>query len=205
MIIGSRISRLEKVKVEQSQGTGNPSLSFQWLDQNDIEWIIDNPTQSEIYVSILRNGYVFGSAFAEVYIGNGYVDLWTDKSQSTSDSNPYRMAVLSSNNFKNIVFVFKVPPKTVLHVPEGGFSQQNPPADYSLINVTPSSLKSYLVAYDPVLPMAYILQTGNVVLSMPDPYPLTVYEFTSNVNLPNPFPRLFFQYSTLQKLLLPVS
>ncbi|AZI75875.1 hypothetical protein SBFV3_gp40 [Sulfolobales Beppu filamentous virus 3] len=193
-----------KATVSTSTSTGSPSLSYQWISQNGIEWIIDNPTDSLIYAVIVRNGYVFGDAFTEVYIRNGVANIWESKTDTTPESNPYRIALLYDGQNLVFGFVFAVPPHTVLKVPEYGFSQQNPPSDYSLVTVSPSNTVTVLVAYDPMLPVAYTFQSDELVLSMPSPYPLTVLMFNSPVTLPNVFIRFFYSYGFLPQLLLPV-
>ena len=191
-------------KVEATSQGNQPSLSFQWVASDEVEWIISNPTDQTIYASIWRNNYVFGSAFAEVYIRNGATELWEDTSQETTNEMPYRIGLVNNPYYPTLAFVFKVPPKSTLYIPEYGFSQQEPPQDYQLIPVTPGSKISVLVAYDPMLPVIYTLQAGEPVLSMPSPYPLEILTFNTNTSIQNPFIRYFYGYNVLTNFVLPI-
>ncbi|AZI75780.1 hypothetical protein SBFV2_gp13 [Sulfolobales Beppu filamentous virus 2] len=193
-----------KVRAEASAQGNIPSLSYQWVSSDEVEWVISNPTQQILYTAIWRNGYIFGSAFTEVYIRNGLTKIWTDPSQSTTDQEPYRIGLVTNPYYPTLAFVFKVPPGSTLYVPEYGFSQQEPPQDYRLITVTPGTKTSVLVAYDPMLPVIYMLQSQEPVLSMPSPYPLEVLSFNTNEQIQNPFIRIFYGYNFLTELILPI-
>ena len=199
-----KVSASQQGNQQGNQQANTPSLTFQWLSPDEVEWVINNPTDQTLYTGIWRNGYIFGSAFTEVYIRNGLTKLWEDVNEVTSDQEPYRIGLVSDPYYPTLAFVFKVPPQSTLQIPEYGFSQQNPPQDYQLVPLTPGKKISVLVSYDPMLPFAYALQAGEPVLSMPSLYPLEVLTFNTNIQLQNPFVRYFYGYNILTEFVLPV-
>ena len=208
-LTGDVVKKGYKVKVEATSNPTQPTLTYQWVSDNEIEWVIDNPTDQTLYTGIYRNGYPFGNAFTEVYLRNGATNIWETPEQNTDENSPYRIAFVSaSTGTLNVIFpafVFKVPPKTKLSVPEYGFSKEMPPQDYYLYPAQPVIQQTYLVSYDPMLPVLYTLQTQEPVLSMPSLYPLKTLTFQTSVTIPNIFVRYIIPYNFFTRLIFPVT
>ncbi len=98
---------------------------------SEVQWVLVNKTYDTKYVSLLRGAvleiqgqtyaipkYIFGNAFADVYFANGL----SSYINNLNDVPLYSLAVLKDSSGKSIVgFVFVLPPKGVIIVPEYGF------------------------------------------------------------------------------------
>jgi len=101
------------------------------LYAGEVQWILVNKTYEKKYVSLLRGAvleiqgqnyaipmYIFGEAYADVYFANGLSSYINDLNNVPL----YSLAILKSPSGQSIVgFVFALPPKGVLIVPEYGF------------------------------------------------------------------------------------
>jgi len=152
----------------------------------EVQWVLVNKTYTQKYVSLLRGAvleiqgqtyaipdYIFGNAFAEVYFGNGLSSYISN----LNDIPLYSLAVLRDSSNKSIVgFVFSLPPKGVLIVPEYGFyGLQSLEAE--LLEVSPGNLNLYVIIYDYAEIIEYEQQTGLQVQAPPDPYAVFSYQF----------------------------
>lgn len=177
-----------RIEIQQSSSANTePTLSWEWVDQQKgiINWIIDNPTDEPIYVSILRNGYVFGEAFPEVYLYYNLSSFY--KTTKPPEKVQYTLALVKFVNSVNVAFVFYVQPKQLLKIREGGFSQQ--PSNYKLLIVKPKKKVYARISYIPLLPVYYAYQTGLAILSLPSTYYIDTVLFEANEDVPDPFPR----------------
>jgi len=151
-----------------------------------VQWILVNKTYDKKYVSLLRGAvlykqgqtyaipkYVFGNAFAEVYFGNSlstYIN-------NLNDVPLYSLAVLNSPSGQSIVgFVFALPPKGIVIVPEYGFVGLKS-LEAELLEVIPDNSNLYVILYDYAEVLEYEGQTGIPVRSPPDPYAIFSYQF----------------------------
>jgi len=108
-----------------------------------------------------------------VYFGNGLSSYISN----LNDIPLYSLAVLRDSSNKSIVgFVFSLPPKGVLIVPEYGFyGLQSLEAE--LLEVSPGNLNLYVIIYDYAEIIEYEQQTGLQVQAPPDPYAVFSYQF----------------------------
>ena len=156
------------------------------LYAGEVQWILVNKTYTQKYVSLLRGAvleiqgqtyaipkYIFGNAFAEVYFANSLSSYISNLNNIPL----YSLAVLRDSSGKNIVgFVFSLPPKGVLIVPEYGFyGLQSLEAE--LLEVSPGNLNLYVIIYDYAEIIEYEQQTGLQVQAPPDPYAVFSYQF----------------------------
>jgi hypothetical protein len=152
----------------------------------EVQWVLVNKTYTQKYVSLLRGAvleiqgqtyaipkYIFGNAFAEVYFANNLSSYISN----LNDIPLYSLAILKSPSGQSIVgFVFSLPPKGVLVVPEYGFyGLQSLEAE--LLEVSPGNLNLYVIIYDYAEIIEYEQQTGLQVQAPPDPYAVFSYQF----------------------------
>jgi len=153
---------------------------------HEVQWILVNKTYEKKFVSLLRgavleiNGvsypipkYIFGEAFADVYFAN-HLSLYIN---DLNDVPLYSLAVLKTpSGFSVIGFVFALPPKGVLVVPEYGFVGLKS-LEAELLEVKPENLNLYVIIYDYAEVLEYEIQTGLKVQAPPDPYAVFSYQF----------------------------
>jgi len=151
-----------------------------------VQWILVNKTYDKKYVSLLRGAilyiqgqtyaipkYVFGNAFADVYFGNGL----SSYINNLNDVPLYSLAVLNSPSGQSIVgFVFSLPPKGVVIVPEYGFVGLQK-LEAELLEVNPDNSNLYVLLYDYAEILEYEEEAGVPVRSPPDPYAVFSYQF----------------------------
>jgi len=157
----------------------------------EVQWVLVNKTYDKKYVSLLRGAvlqiqgqtysipeYIFGNAFADVYFAN---DL-SSYINNLNDVPLYSLAILKSPSGQSIVgFVFVLPPKGVIIVPEYGFvGLQSLEAE--LLEVNPENLNLYVIIYDYAEIIEYEEEAGVQVQAPPDPYVVSSYQFNiSNI------------------------
>jgi len=175
-----------------------PNATLLWQNDNfaiyyvydlyagEVQWILVNKTYTQKYVSLLRGAvleiqgqtyaipkYIFGNAFAEVYFANSLSSYISNLNNIPL----YSLAVLRDSSGKNIVgFVFSLPPKGVLVVPEYGFYGLES-LEAELLEVNPGNLNLYVIFYDYNEIIEYEQQTGLQVQAPPDPYAIFSYQF----------------------------
>jgi hypothetical protein len=156
------------------------------LYASEVQWILVNKTYEKKYVSLLRGAvleiqgqtyaipkYIFGNAFADVYFGNGLSSYIND----LNNVSLYSLAILKAPSGQSIVgFVFALPPKGVLIVPEYGFvGLQSLEAE--LLEVKPENLNLYVIIYDYAEIIEYEQESCMQVQAPPDPYAVFSYQF----------------------------
>ena len=155
----------------------------------EVQWVLVNKTYDSKYVSLLRGAileiqgqtyaipkYIFGNAFAEVYFANSLSSYISNLNNIPL----YSLAILKSPSGQSIVgFVFVLPPKGVLVVPEYGFYGLKS-LEAELLEVNPENLNLYVIIYDYAEIIEYEQQTGLHVQAPPDPYAVFSYQFKIN-------------------------
>ena len=154
--------------------------------QGQVNWIMQNKTNSSILVFLLRgaelniNGqtytipdYLFGNAFAEIYFANDLSSFITDLNNIPL----YSLAIVNNNNgVRTIAFVFQIPANSVIIAPEYGFNGlQN--IDGQLLEVTSINQNLFGIVYDFSEIIEYKYQTGINVNYPPEPYIVQSYQF----------------------------
>ena len=154
--------------------------------QGEVDWIMQNNSNSSILVSLLRdaelniNGqtytipdYLFGNAFAEVYFANNLSNFITDLNNIPL----YSLAIVGNNyGTRTIAFVFQIPPNSIIIAPEYGFNGlQN--IDGQLLEANPINQNLFGIIYDFSEIIEYEYQTGINVNYPPDPYIVQSYQF----------------------------
>lgn len=168
----------------------NLYINYQYDEKNGIvTWILGNGTSQTQYLGIMRGAvidgyyikpYYFGSAFWPVYLGTINGENVSTLITNLNNIRPYSLAAI---NNKFIGFVFSVPPYSEMHVPEAGFNGLRS-LFYQLVVLTPDQLNSYIVFWNPALQwVLYNQQTGYTSIPVPDPYPASMYNFISNINV----------------------
>jgi hypothetical protein len=156
------------------------------LYASEVQWVLVNKTYSQKYVSLLRGAvlqiqgqtysipeYIFGNAYADVYFAN-YLSSYIN---NLNDIPLYSLAILKDSSGKSIVgFVFVLPPKGVLIVPEYGFVGLQS-LDAELLEVKPENLNLYVIIYDYAEIIEYEQESGVQVQAPPDPYAVFSYQF----------------------------
>jgi hypothetical protein len=154
--------------------------------EGEVNWIIQNKTNSPILVSLLRgavlniNGqtytipeYLFGNAFAEVYFANDVSNFITDLDNILL----YSLAIVRNNQgTRAIAFVFQIPANSVIIAPEYGFTGLQSLSG-ELLEVTPINQNLFGIVYDFAEIVEYEYQTGIYVNYPPDPYIVQSYQF----------------------------
>jgi len=153
---------------------------------SEVQWILVNKTYEKKYVSLLRGAvleiqgqtyaipkYIFGNAYGDIYFANGLSSYISNLNEIPI----YSLAILKAPSGQSIIgFVFALPPKGVLVVPEYGFvGLQSLEAE--LEEVSPESLNLYVIIYDYAEVIEYEQQTGLQVQAPPDPYAVFSYQF----------------------------
>jgi len=152
----------------------------------EVQWILVNKTYDKKYVSLLRGAvleiqgqtysipkYIFGNAFADVYFANSLSSYVSNLNEIPL----YSLAILKDSSNKSIVgFVFVLPPKGVIIVPEYGFVGLKS-LEAQLLEVNPENLNLYAIIYDYAEIIEYEQETGVQVQSPPDPYAVFSYQF----------------------------
>jgi len=143
-------------------------------------WNLINGTNDLHYVGLIRgaelnvNGqivkipdYLFGRAFGDVYYLLGMSTYLTN----LTDIPLYTLAVY---NNETIGFVFALPPKSVVHVPEYGFTGL---VSYNakLIEVNPKELGTYVIIYSPEEYLLYYEELGQNLGVLPTVYMVNSY------------------------------
>jgi len=159
------------------------------LYASEVQWVLVNKTYETKYVSLLRGAvleiqgqiyaipkYIFGEAYADVYFANGLSSYISDLNQVSL----YSLAILKSPSGRSVIgFVFVLPPKGILIVPEYGFvGLQSLEAE--LLEVKPESLNLYAIIYDYAEIIEYEEESGMQVQAPPDPYAVFSYQFKVN-------------------------
>ena len=153
---------------------------------SEVQWILVNKTYDKKYVSLLRGAvleihgqtyavpkYVFGNAYADVYFANSLSSYVNNLNEVPL----YSLAVLKSPSGQSIVgFVFALPPKGILIVPEYGFVGLKS-IEAELLEVKPENLNLYVVIYDYAEVLEYEQESGMQVQAPPDPYAVFSYQF----------------------------
>lgn len=151
-------------------------------------WFIDNPTPTTQYVVIYRgailsgiriNPYPFGNAFWVDYMGVINGQRVSTPITSLNSIPPYSIGMINNHI---PAFVFQVPPRTVLAVPEGGF-QGLQELFYTLIPVVPDRLRFYVIFWSPNHYLAYVQQTQYNVKPVSFPYVGWLYNFNTQYSL----------------------
>jgi len=167
------------------------------VDQSNgiVNWVVTNGTSETKYVVIYR-GAVFDNFTVEPYpFGNAYYPDYAGKIcgqtvsfpiQNLNNIPPYSLGMI---NNKIVAFVFQVPPNSQLTVAEGGFNGVKQ-LIYTLVEVTPEKLHTYLVFWCLFQWFDYMAQTGFNVTPVTLPWVVKMYNFTTNVNMPTAFPNL---------------
>ncbi|WHA35230.1 hypothetical protein SSRV2_ORF55 [Saccharolobus shibatae rod virus 2] len=159
--------------------SGQATLSYEYVggSEGEVRWIIDNPTSSNLYASILRGAtlqgyqvpdYLFGDAYAEVYLANGLSSFV----KNLNSIPVYSLALVDGQ----VAFVFLVPPGKRLVVPEYGFIGLQE-MTYELVPLTVQGIGWFLVFYDPFEIINYDMQLGTLVKPYFDPYVTKTYTF----------------------------
>jgi len=157
--------------------------------QGEVDWIMQNKTNSPVLVSLLRgavlniNGqtytipnYLFGNAFAEVYFANDISNFITDLNNIPL----YSLAIVMNNQgTRAIAFVFQIPANSVIIVPEYGFTGLQSLSG-ELLEVTPINQNLFTIVYDFAEIVEYEYQSGIYVNYPPDPYVVQSYQFLVN-------------------------
>ena len=157
--------------------------------QGEVDWIMQNKTNSLVLVSLLRgavlsiNGqtytipnYLFGNAFAEVYFVNDVSNFITDLNNIPL----YSLAIVKNNNeVRTIAFVFQIPANSVIIAPEYGFTGLQSLSG-ELLEVTPINQNLFTIVYDFAEIVEYEYQSGIYVNYPPDPYVVQSYQFLVN-------------------------
>jgi len=152
----------------------------------EVQWILVNKTYEKKYVSLLRGAvleiqgqtysipeYIFGNAFAEVYFANSLSSYISN----LNDIPLYSLAILKAPSGQSIVgFVFALPPKGVLVVPEYGFTGLQS-LEAELLEVSPENLNLYIIIYDYAEIIEYEMESCTRVQAPPDPYAVFSYQF----------------------------
>jgi len=152
----------------------------------EVQWILVNKTYDKKYVSLLRGAvleiqgqtysipkYIFGNAFADVYFANSLSSYVSNINEIPL----YSLAILKDISGQRIVgFVFALPPKGVIIVPEYGFVGLKS-LEAELLEVNPENLNLYAIIYDYAEIIEYEQETGVQVQSPPDPYAVFSYQF----------------------------
>jgi len=153
---------------------------------HEVQWVLVNKTYEKKYVSLLRgavleiNGveypipeYIFGEAYADVYFANNLSSFINDLNNVPL----YSLAILKTpSGFSVIGFVFALPPKGILVVPEYGFINLKS-LEAELLEVKPENLNLYIIIYDYAEVLEYEAQSGLTVRAPPDPYAVFSYQF----------------------------
>jgi len=149
-----------------------------------IVWNLINGTNDVEFVGLVRgadlnvNGqileipqYLYGRAFGDVYYLLGMSTYLTN----LTDVPLYTLAVY---NNETIGFVFALPPKSVIHVPEYGFTGL---VNYraKLVEVKPKQLGTYVVIYSPEEYLMYYEQLGQNLGILPLVYMVHSYNVES--------------------------
>jgi len=117
--------------------------------------------------------YIFGNAFADVYFAN-HLSLYINDLNNVP---LYSLAILKAPSGQSTVgFVFVLPPKGVLLVPEYGFVGLKS-LEAELLEVKPENLNLYIIIYDYAEVLEYEAQSGLKVQAPPDPYAVFSYQF----------------------------
>jgi len=175
-----------------------PNASLLWESNNfavyyihdiyssEVQWVLVNKTYDKKYVSLLRGAileiqgqtyaipmYIFGNAYADVYFGNGLSSYISDLNHVPL----YSLAILKNPSGHSIVgFVFVLPPKGILVVPEYGFVGLQK-LEAQLLEVKPESLNLYAIIYDYAEIIEYEDEANLQVQAPPDPYFVFSYQF----------------------------
>ncbi|ARM76918.1 hypothetical protein [Acidianus manzaensis] len=182
-------SSTSEIKSSTLYSKSGLTLKYQYIggSEGQVNWIMENNNDKKIDVILIRgamlniNGesisvpkYVFGDAYAEVY----YANHLSTFIQSVNDIPLYSLAILKNNDNKQIGFVFSIPPKSSISVPEYGFvglvSLQG-----ELYSASAGTLNLYTVFYDYTEIQDYENESGTTVSAPPDPY--TVYSIYFDV------------------------
>ena len=153
---------------------------------SEVQWILVNKTYDKKYVSLLRGAvleiqgrtyavpkYVFGNAYADVYFANSLSSYINNLNEVPL----YSLAILKSHSGQSIIgFVFALPPKGILIVPEYGFVGLKS-IEAELLEVKPENLNLYVVIYDYAEVLEYEQESGVSVQAPPDPYAVFSYQF----------------------------
>jgi len=153
---------------------------------SEVQWILVNKTHDNKYVSLLRGAvleiqgqtysipkYIFGNAFADVYFANSLSSYVSNLNEIPL----YSLAILKDISGQSMVgFVFALPPKGVIIVPEYGFVGLKS-LEAELLEVNPENLNLYAIIYDYAEIIEYEQETGVQVQSPPDPYAVFSYQF----------------------------
>jgi hypothetical protein len=117
--------------------------------------------------------YIFGEAYADVYFANGLSSYINDLNNVPL----YSLAILKSPSGQSIVgFVFALPPKGILIVPEYGFVGLKS-LEAQLLEVKPENLNLYAIIYDYTEIIEYEQESCTQVQAPPDPYSVFSYQF----------------------------
>ena len=195
---------LVKPEVSNAQQLSNNNglvLKYQLCPCGEVIWIMENTTNQDQYVILLRGAtfqqgevpqYIFGDAFAEIYYANGLSQFIT-----SLDNIPlYSLAIIQYGNNYYIGFVFYLKANSTLYVPEYGFNNVQSLTG-QLIPVQPQGNNLFVIVYDYSEKFYYEQESGVNVNMPPDPYAVQSYLFTA-INPPNTQPwnptwRVIFQ------------
>jgi len=195
---------LVKPEISNAQTLSNNNglvLKYQLCPCGEVIWIMENDTDQDQYVILLRGAtfpqgevpmYIFGDAFAEVYYANQLSQFIT-----SLDNIPlYSLAIIQYGNRHYLGFVFYLKAHSTLYVPEYGFNNVQSLTGM-LIPVQPQGNDLFVILYNYTEKYWYEQESGINVNMPPDPYAVQSYLFTA-INPPdvqpwNPTWRVIFQ------------
>jgi len=175
----------DEIKLEETtEGKLQVTATYVGGKEGKIVWNLINGTNSIQFVGLVRgadlsiNGqlvkvpdYLFGRAFGDVYYLLGMSTYLTN----LVDVPLYTLAVY---NNETIGFVFALPPRTTVHVPEYGFIGL---INYraKLVEVKPKELATYVIIYSPEEYMMYYEELGQNLGILPTVYMVNTYNVES--------------------------
>lgn len=189
-------TKLPKPILIASQQQGGLTLN-PVVDQNNgiVHWVITNGTNETKYVVIYRGAifedftvqpYPFGNAYYPVYAGKICGQTASYPIQNLNNIPPYSLGMI---NNKIVAFVFQVPPNSQLSIAEGGFNGVKQ-LIYTLIEVKPEKLHTYIIFWCIMQWIDYMLQTGYNATPVTLPWITRMYNFTTNVSMEIAYPNL---------------
>ena len=156
---------------EEQGGVGVMVYGAYNREKDEVVWHLVNNTDETKYVGLVRGAtlggeevpeYLFGDAFADVYYLTNMARFTVGKEMSGT----YNLAVY---NGEKIGFVFKIPAKKTIEVPEYGFVDMTDYKAYTVeVEFTGVNLFMDIYNYDEVI--AYEDESGISGLVLPDPY-----------------------------------
>ncbi|AZI75917.1 hypothetical protein SBRV1_gp28 [Sulfolobales Beppu rod-shaped virus 1] len=176
--------RLEKKPYLQQSSQEELTVKYKYIggQYGEVDWILNNGTSQNQLVGLVRGAilninnqkytipeYLFGRAFGDVYFLLG-------ASQYLTDLKNIPLYTLAVYNKKTIGFVFQIPPKTSLVVPEYGFNGLQSISAYLVpVKISSEKPEMFISIYDYAEVLQYYSEAGQNYGFLPDPYAFNSY------------------------------